>query len=109
MRPDASRLDVCGCPGCGFPFVARPLADAAAAGARGCLQKVVYRGGQTGTTEALSDFLHGQAPDIESFETELAAATGVPRESMTRHLIGASVGPHVGPGAYGAVVLAARA
>lgn len=49
--------------------------------------------------------LHGQAPDIEEFERELAAATSVARESMTTHLIGSSVGPHVGPGAYGAVVL----
>jgi fatty acid-binding protein DegV len=50
--------------------------------------------------------LHGQAPDIEAFASELAAATGVPREKMTVNLIGASVGPHVGPGAYGAVVMA---
>ena len=49
--------------------------------------------------------LHGQAPDIAEFERELAAITGVGRESMTTHLIGPSVGPHVGPGAYGAVVL----
>jgi DegV family protein with EDD domain len=49
--------------------------------------------------------LHGQTPDIEEFAAELARATGFPRDQMTMHLIGASVGPHVGPGAYGAVVL----
>lgn len=49
--------------------------------------------------------LHGQAPDVEEFADELAAVTGVPRGSMTVNLIGSSVGPHVGPGAYGAVIL----
>ena len=49
--------------------------------------------------------LHGQAPDIDDFARDLAAATGVAREEMTTYLIGASVGPHVGPGAYGAVTL----
>lgn len=51
--------------------------------------------------------LHGQSPDIEAFASELAAATGVPRDRMTINLIGASVGPHVGPGAYGAVTMSA--
>ena len=36
---------------------------------------------------------------------ELAVASGFPRERMTIHLIGPSIGPHVGPGAYGGVVL----
>jgi DegV family protein with EDD domain len=49
--------------------------------------------------------LHGQAEDIESFSAELSAATGVPRDRMTITLIGPSVGPHVGPGAYGAVTM----
>jgi fatty acid-binding protein DegV len=52
--------------------------------------------------------LHGESPDIEAFSDELAAATGFPRERMTVHLIGSSVGPHVGPGAYGAVLLLAE-
>jgi DegV family protein with EDD domain len=52
--------------------------------------------------------LHGQAPDVEAFATELASDTGFPRERMTVNLIGSSVGPHVGPGAYGAVMLAAE-
>jgi DegV family protein with EDD domain len=49
--------------------------------------------------------LHGQSTDVEDFALELAAATGYPREQMSVHLIGSSVGPHVGPGAYGAVIL----
>lgn len=49
--------------------------------------------------------LHGQSPDIDAFIAELAQATGFPREQMTVHLVGSSVGPHVGPGAYGAVLL----
>jgi len=51
--------------------------------------------------------LHGQAGDIEAFASELSAATGVPRDRMTLNLIGPSVGPHVGPGAYGAVTMSA--
>lgn len=49
--------------------------------------------------------LHGQSPHIDVFIDELAGATGFPRQRMTVHLIGSSVGPHVGPGAYGAVIL----
>jgi len=49
--------------------------------------------------------LHGQSPDVEAFAGELANATGFRREKMSIHLIGSSVGPHVGPGAYGAVIL----
>jgi DegV family protein with EDD domain len=52
--------------------------------------------------------LHGDAEGMDEFATDLAAATGFPREQMTTHLMGASVGPHVGPGAYGAVLLLAR-
>jgi DegV family protein with EDD domain len=51
--------------------------------------------------------LHGQAPDIEAFAAELSAATGVSRDKMTITLIGPSVGPHLGPGAYGAVTMSA--
>jgi DegV family protein with EDD domain len=51
--------------------------------------------------------LHGQAGDIEDFARELARRTGVRRERMTINLIGPSVGPHVGPGAYGAVTMSA--
>jgi DegV family protein with EDD domain len=49
--------------------------------------------------------LHGQAPDIEEFARELARRTRVPRERMTINLLGPSVGPHLGPGAYGAVTM----
>jgi DegV family protein with EDD domain len=50
--------------------------------------------------------LHGMAPDVESFAADLAAAMNFPRDQMTVNLVGSSVGPHVGPGAFGAVVLA---
>jgi len=49
--------------------------------------------------------LHGEADGIDEFAADLAQATGIARDKMSTHLIGASVGPHVGPGAYGAVVL----
>jgi DegV family protein with EDD domain len=52
--------------------------------------------------------LHGDAEGVEDFAADLAAATGFPRGQMSMHLIGPSVGPHVGPGAYGAVLLLAR-
>jgi DegV family protein with EDD domain len=49
--------------------------------------------------------MHGQTEDVEAFADELAAALNFPRERMSISLIGASVGPHVGPGAYGAIIL----
>jgi DegV family protein with EDD domain len=49
--------------------------------------------------------LHGQAPEVDSFADDLAAATGFPRDEMTINLVGSTVGPHVGPGAFGAVML----
>ncbi len=49
--------------------------------------------------------LHSQAPGIESFADEVAQALGLPRAVVPIGLIGPSVAPHVGPGAYGAVVL----
>jgi len=49
--------------------------------------------------------LHGRADDVEAFAEELAQTMPFPRSRMTINLIGSSVGPHVGPGAYGAVVL----
>jgi DegV family protein with EDD domain len=51
--------------------------------------------------------LHGQAPDVDAFTVDLAQTVGFPKEKMTVHLVGSSVGPHVGPGAYGAVMLPA--
>ena len=49
--------------------------------------------------------LHGQASDVTQFADELAKLTKLPRDKVLINLIGASVGPHVGPGAYGAVVM----
>lgn len=46
-----------------------------------------------------------RAPEVESFADDLARQLKFPREEMTFNLVGPSVGPHVGPGAYGAVVL----
>jgi fatty acid kinase fatty acid binding subunit len=60
-----------------------------------------------GTKPERIAILHGQAGDVEAFAVELAAATGVARDKMTINLIGPSVGPHVGPGAYGAVTMSA--
>ena len=49
--------------------------------------------------------LHGQAPEVEAFAAELAERAGIERSRVSVQPIGASVGPHVGPGSYGAVVL----
>jgi DegV family protein with EDD domain len=49
--------------------------------------------------------LHGQAGDVGDFADQLAKAAKVPRDKVVINLIGPSVGPHVGPGAYGAVVM----
>lgn len=49
--------------------------------------------------------IHGQAEDIEGFADELAKQTKFPREQIGIYLIGPSVGPHTGPGVYGAVIL----
>jgi fatty acid-binding protein DegV len=49
--------------------------------------------------------IHGQAGDINEFADELATATGFPRDQIGIYLIGPSVGPHTGPGVYGAVIL----
>ena len=46
-----------------------------------------------------------QAPEVGAFADDLAGQLSFPREQMTVNLVGPSVGPHVGPGAYGAVVL----
>ncbi|HUR15922.1 MAG TPA: DegV family protein [Candidatus Limnocylindrales bacterium] len=62
----------------------------------------------TATSPERVAILHSQSDDVEAFATELAAATKVPRAEMLVNVIGASVGPHVGPGAFGAVTLCAR-
>ncbi len=49
--------------------------------------------------------IHGQAEDIEGFADELATMLKFPRDQVGIFLIGPSVGPHTGPGVYGAVIL----
>lgn len=50
--------------------------------------------------------LHTMAPDIESIRTEiLARVPTLDPGSVTIDLVGASVGPHIGPGSFGAAVL----
>ena len=55
------------------------------------------------------ELVHCRTDDIETFGRELAERIRFPRERMGLDLIGPSVGPHVGPGAYGAIVLLAAA
>ena len=50
-------------------------------------------------------FVHAMAPEIGSCADELAARAGVDRQSGSIQPIGSVVGAHVGPGAYGALVL----
>jgi DegV family protein with EDD domain len=49
--------------------------------------------------------MHGQTDDIGEFADELARLTKFPRDQVSINLIGPSIGPHTGPGAYGAVIL----
>lgn len=50
--------------------------------------------------------LHTMAPDIDSIRTEiLARVPDLDPGSVTIDIVGASVGPHIGPGSYGAAVL----
>lgn len=52
--------------------------------------------------------LHAMTPDIEAFADELLrAADAADPRALSVQPIGPSVGPHVGPGAYGAAVLQA--
>jgi DegV family protein with EDD domain len=53
------------------------------------------------------EILHTLAPDVETFRAEvIARATGsLDPDSVRIGLVGASVGPHVGPGCLGAAVL----
>lgn len=50
--------------------------------------------------------IHTQAPGVEAFRAELAAVTGVPEAAIVTELVGPSIAPHVGPGAFGFVMLA---
>lgn len=51
--------------------------------------------------------LHTMSPDVEAFRDEIVAriADGPRREDVPIALVGPSVGPHLGPGCVGAVVL----
>ena len=49
--------------------------------------------------------LSAQAADADTFATELTARAALRSGSVPVRSIGPSVGPHVGPGAYGAVVI----
>ena len=55
-------------------------------------------------------FLHTQAPDLDAFQAEVLAHLpgGVDPAHVTVDVVGPSVGPHVGPGCVGAVVLLRR-
>jgi DegV family protein with EDD domain len=54
--------------------------------------------------------LHTMTPEIEAFRDEFVARIpgGIAPERVSIELVGPSVGPHLGPGAVGAVVLYAR-
>ncbi|MFL5689586.1 MAG: DegV family protein, partial [Chloroflexota bacterium] len=49
--------------------------------------------------------LHTHSPDVEAFRDEVAARAGLDAADVTIELVGASVGPHIGPGCVGAAVL----
>jgi len=49
--------------------------------------------------------LHARTADIDTFREQVLARTGLAPERISTAVIGASIGPHVGPGAYGAVCL----
>jgi DegV family protein with EDD domain len=49
--------------------------------------------------------LHTVTPDIEAFRDAVVARAGLRAEDVTINLVGASVGPHLGPGCVGAAVL----
>lgn len=49
--------------------------------------------------------LHAMTPDIDAFGADLAQAAGLDHAAMSVHVIGPTIGPHLGPGTYGAVAL----
>ena len=55
-------------------------------------------------------FLHTVSPEIEAFRDEFVKRIpgGIAPEKVSIELVGPSVGPHLGPGAVGAVILYAR-
>ncbi len=55
-------------------------------------------------------FLHTHAPDLDTFRAAVLARLpgGVDPANVSTDLVGASVGPHLGPGGVGAVILLRR-
>ncbi|MFL5778481.1 MAG: DegV family protein [Chloroflexota bacterium] len=49
--------------------------------------------------------LHTVTPDVEGFRDEVVARAGLDPGEVTVCLVGASVGPHIGPGCLGAAIL----
>jgi DegV family protein with EDD domain len=52
--------------------------------------------------------LHTMAPDVEEFKAEVIRRSGIDRANVQTSIVGASVGPHLGPGCVGAAVLYRR-
>jgi len=52
--------------------------------------------------------LHTMAPDVEEFKDEVVRRSGVDPSTVMVSIVGASVGPHLGPGCVGAAVLYKR-
>ena len=48
------------------------------------------------------------APDVEEFKAEVIRRAGLDPATVTVSTVGASVGPHLGPGCVGAAVLYKR-
>jgi len=52
--------------------------------------------------------LHTMAPDVDEFRDEVIRRSGIDPAIVTTQIVGASVGPHLGPGCVGAAVLYKR-
>ena len=52
--------------------------------------------------------LHTMAPDVDEFRDEVVKRSGVDPANVSVSIVGASVGPHLGPGCVGAAVLYKR-
>jgi DegV family protein with EDD domain len=50
--------------------------------------------------------LHTRSPDADAFAVELAERLGLPRDRVEVGLVGPVAGAHVGPGAFGAAIVA---
>jgi DegV family protein with EDD domain len=53
--------------------------------------------------------LHTMAPDVDEFRAEVIRRGGLDPDTVMVSIVGASVGPHLGPGCLGAAVLYRRA